>query len=64
MLIIDGVPRLEVRGELIVDIVVEVKPSERSDVWKGLRNVVDQIFEMHSLTADVVQQEREAISFH
>ena len=64
MLIIDGVPRLEVRGELIVDIIVEVKSSERPDVWIELGNVVDQIFEMHSQTADVVQQEREAISFH
>ena len=44
MLIVDGVPRLEVRSELIVGVIVEVESSEYLDVWIGRRNVLDQIF--------------------
>ena len=63
MLIVYGVSRLGVRSELIVNIIIEVESSECSDVWIGRRNVNDQIFEMHSQTADVVDQEREAMWF-
>ena len=57
-------PRLEVRSEWMVGGIVEMKSSDCPDVWIGLRSVVDQIFEMHSQTADVVEQERKAISFN
>ena len=63
MLIVDVVPRREPRGELIIDIIVEVQFSECPDVWVGRRNVTDEIFEMHSHIVVVVEQEREAISF-
>ena len=64
LLIVDGAARLEVRGELIVDIIVEVKASECPDVWIGLRNMLHQIFEMHSQTADVVEHTEETISLN
>ena len=48
MLIVDGVARLEVGSELIVDLIVEVQSSECPDVWIGGRDMLYQIFEMHS----------------
>ena len=57
MLVIDGVSGLDVRGELIVGLIVEVQPSECSDAWIRLRNVADKIFEIQSQAADVVEQE-------
>ena len=48
LLIVDDLSRLEVRSKLIVDVIVEVKTSERPDVRIGGRNVADKIFEMHS----------------
>ena len=57
MLIVDGVPSLELRSKLVVDLIVEVQPSECPDAWIGLGNVVDKIFEMQSQAAGVVEQE-------
>ena len=61
MLEVDGLARLEVGSELVVAVIVEVQSSECASVWIGRRNVADKISEIHSQTADVVQQEREAI---
>ena len=55
--IVNSVPSLEIRSKLIVDLIVEVQPSECPDAWTGLRNINDKIFEMQSQTADVVEQQ-------
>ena len=65
MLILDGAPILEVRGDLLVGSIVEEQSSQCPDVRIGGTNVADKIFETHSQIADFVEQEQEqeAISF-